>query len=269
MGGVPPVGAGEVLEPGRFYDDFLEGHAVTFVEVSDDARDEYFGFACWFYKRTSRHFSSSGRSRGAAGLIKLLPPLDDLQPVQLPQAAIFFRCSSGAMNDSPARPAIRETRRYTRPASAPRRDRGSSDAAPTDAATLAEGSSGGAEMIDHVTIRVSDFEASKRFYTTVLAPLGHALSWEDGERRIAEWGDFSIAADGKPLTRELHVAFSAESREQVEAFHRAAIAAGYRDNGSPGERPLYHPGYYGAFVLDPDGHNVEAVFHDRTGEEVS
>ncbi|HET7856039.1 MAG TPA: VOC family protein [Gaiellaceae bacterium] len=118
-------------------------------------------------------------------------------------------------------------------------------------------------MIDHVTLRVSDFEASKAFYSTVLSPLGHELAWEDAERRLAEWGDFSIAADGKPLTRDVHVAFAARSREEVDAFHQAALEAGYRDNGAPGERPQYHPGYYGAFVLDPDGNNVEAVFHDR------
>jgi catechol 2,3-dioxygenase-like lactoylglutathione lyase family enzyme len=118
-------------------------------------------------------------------------------------------------------------------------------------------------VIDHVTVRVSDFEASKAFYSTVLAPLGHELAWEDSEQKLAEWGDFSIAADGKPLTRDVHVAFAARSREEVEAFHRAALEAGYRDNGPPGERPVYHEGYYGAFVLDPDGNNVEAVFHDR------
>jgi catechol 2,3-dioxygenase-like lactoylglutathione lyase family enzyme len=118
-------------------------------------------------------------------------------------------------------------------------------------------------VIDHVTLRVADFVASKAFYSTVLATLGHELAWEDSERRLAEWGDFSIAADGKPLTRDVHVAFVAQSREEVEAFHRAALDAGYRDNGPPGERPVYHEGYYGAFVLDPDGNNVEAVFHDR------
>ena len=118
-------------------------------------------------------------------------------------------------------------------------------------------------VIDHVTLRVSDFEASKAFYSTVLAPLGHELAWEDAEEGLAEWGDFSIAADGRPLTRNVHVAFVAKNREEVDAFHRAAIEAGHRDNGPPGERPQYHPGYYGAFVLDPDGNNVEAVFHDR------
>ena len=120
--------------------------------------------------------------------------------------------------------------------------------------------------MDHVTIRVSDFQASRDFYSTVLAPLGHELGWQDEAIRGAEWGDFSIAEDGGPLTRNVHVAFAAASREQVDAFHRVALEAGYRDNGPPGERPVYHDGYYGAYVLDPDGNNVEAVFHDRKEE---
>jgi catechol 2,3-dioxygenase-like lactoylglutathione lyase family enzyme len=117
-------------------------------------------------------------------------------------------------------------------------------------------------VIDHVTIRVSDFAASKAFYSTVLAPLGYELAWEDAEKRLAEWGDFSIAEDGKPLTEHLHVAFAARDNAAVDEFHRVALGAGYRDNGAPGER-RYHPGYYGAFVLDPDGNNVEAVCHNR------
>lgn len=118
-------------------------------------------------------------------------------------------------------------------------------------------------MLDHVTIRVSDFAASKAFYSTVLAPLGLELGWEDDALGMAEWGDFSIAADGKPVSRDVHVAFGAKSRAEVDAFHAAGLEAGYGDNGAPGERPLYHAGYYGAFLLDPDGNNVEAVFHDR------
>jgi catechol 2,3-dioxygenase-like lactoylglutathione lyase family enzyme len=117
-------------------------------------------------------------------------------------------------------------------------------------------------MIDHVTIRVSDFEASKRFYITVLAPLGYALPWSDDEQRAADWGDVSISQDDKPLSENVHIAFAARNREEVDEFHRVAIEAGYRDNGPPGLRK-YHEGYYGAFVLDPDGNNVEAVFHDR------
>ncbi|MGL6280761.1 MAG: VOC family protein [Gaiella sp.] len=119
-------------------------------------------------------------------------------------------------------------------------------------------------MIDHVTIRVADLEASRRFYDTVLAPLGvDAPADEDAAAGFLEWGDFSIVADGRPVAQHVHVAFAAPSREVVDAFHAAGIAAGYRSNGEPGERPIYHPGYYGAFLLDPDGNNVEAVFHDR------
>ena len=117
--------------------------------------------------------------------------------------------------------------------------------------------------IDHVTVRVSDFWKSRSFYSTVLAPLGIALGWQDETLRLAEWGDFSIAQDGKPVSQNVHVAFLAASRDEVDAFHRAGLEAGYTDNGQPGERAIYHPGYYGAFLFDPDGNNVEAVFHDR------
>jgi catechol 2,3-dioxygenase-like lactoylglutathione lyase family enzyme len=116
-------------------------------------------------------------------------------------------------------------------------------------------------VFDHVTLRVSDFEASRAFYDAVLAPLGHERAWQDEEKRLAEWGDLSIAADGKPLTGGAHVALAARSRAEVDAFHAAAMAAEHRDNGPPGLRPQYHEGYYGAYVLDPDGLNVEAVFH--------
>jgi catechol 2,3-dioxygenase-like lactoylglutathione lyase family enzyme len=116
-------------------------------------------------------------------------------------------------------------------------------------------------VIDHVTLRVSDFAVSREFYSTVLAPLGHELAWQDEEKRLAEWGDFSIAQDGKPLTENAHVAFVAKSRDEVDAFHVTGLDAGYRDNGSPGARPRYHAGYYGAFLVDPDGNNVEAVQH--------
>lgn len=114
-----------------------------------------------------------------------------------------------------------------------------------------------------MTIRVSDVVASRRFYNTVLAPLGLVDPFVGDE--FVEWGDFSITAPkpGESVTRGLHVAFAAASREQVDAFHAAAMAAGYRNNGAPGERSEYHAGYYGAYVLDPDGNNTEAVFHDR------
>ena len=118
-------------------------------------------------------------------------------------------------------------------------------------------------MFDHVTIRVSDFDASRRFYDTVLGALGIALGYEDPAEPFAEWGDFSIAADGRPLTREAHIAFAAADNAAVDAFWAAGTEAGYRDNGAPGERAAYHPGYYAAYLLDPDGNNIEAICHNR------
>ena len=118
-------------------------------------------------------------------------------------------------------------------------------------------------MFDHVTIRVSDRAASRRFYETVLAPLGYAVTHSNED--YDEWYDFGIAEakDDRPLTRRLHVAFVARSRKEVDAFWRAGIDAGYADDGAPGLRPIYHDAYYGGFVLDPDGNNVEAVNHNR------
>src|SRR5262245_15549919 len=118
------------------------------------------------------------------------------------------------------------------------------------------------QVIDHITLRVSDFQASKAFYETVLAPLGYEAPWTDEVERAADWGDLSISQDDKPLSENVHIAFAARNRDEVHEFHRVALEAGYRDNGPPGER-TYHRGYYAAFVLDPDGNNVEAVFHDR------
>jgi catechol 2,3-dioxygenase-like lactoylglutathione lyase family enzyme len=118
-------------------------------------------------------------------------------------------------------------------------------------------------MFDHVTIRVADRPAAERFYRTVLGTLGIEPSYAGAD--MIEWDDFSIGAaeaDRSP-TRHLHVAFVAPSREHVDAFWRAGVDAGYEDDGRPGERPIYHRGYYGAYVLDPDGNNVESVFHDR------
>jgi len=117
-------------------------------------------------------------------------------------------------------------------------------------------------LIDHITLRVSDFQASKAFYETVLEPLGYTPPWSDEEQRAADWGDLSISQDDQPLSENVHLAFAARNRAEVEEFHRVALAAGYRDNGLPGERK-YHKGYYASFVLDPDGNNVEAVFHHR------
>ncbi len=109
---------------------------------------------------------------------------------------------------------------------------------------------------------MSDLAASRAFYETVLPPLGLAASYLGPG--FIEWGDFSIAEAGLGgrVTRDLHIAFAAASREHVDAFHRSGIAGGYRDNGW-GDRPEYHVGYYAAYLFDPDGNNVEAVFHDR------
>ena len=127
-------------------------------------------------------------------------------------------------------------------------------------------------MIDHTGVMVSDFEKSKRFYVSALAPLGYQVLLEfaaavTGDTDVAGLGvppkpDFWIIK-GKPNDPPIHVAFHAASRALVDTFHRAALAAGGVDNGAPGLRPQYHPNYYGAFVRDPDGHNIEAVCHAR------
>jgi catechol 2,3-dioxygenase-like lactoylglutathione lyase family enzyme len=125
-------------------------------------------------------------------------------------------------------------------------------------------------VIDHLTFGVSDFERSIAFYDRAFAPLGvRRLVDSDGDAvKVAGYGDtrpWFWFAQHDPTSGKLHVALRAESREAVEAFHREALLAGGVDNGGPGLRPHYHPGYYGAFVLDPDGHNIEAVFHERSG----
>jgi catechol 2,3-dioxygenase-like lactoylglutathione lyase family enzyme len=121
-------------------------------------------------------------------------------------------------------------------------------------------------MIDHITIGVSDLERSRAFYVQALAPLGFDQTSRSDvlpseiEIGSAEKMDFAISSEygvGAPV----HIAFAADSIEQVHAFHAAALAAGGVEHGRPGPRPHYGEGYYGAFVLDPDGHNVEAVFH--------
>jgi class 3 adenylate cyclase/catechol 2,3-dioxygenase-like lactoylglutathione lyase family enzyme len=115
-------------------------------------------------------------------------------------------------------------------------------------------------LIDHVHLRVRDLEASKRFYAAVLRALGTCLG---GEGEGYFWADELYASDDGEPTAGLHLAFQARDRETVDRFHAAAIAAGGRDNGEPGERD-YHPGYYAAYVLDPDGNNLEAVNHGPT-----
>ena len=123
-------------------------------------------------------------------------------------------------------------------------------------------------MLDHVGIEVSDLARSKAFYEAALEPLGIRLLMEfegaAGLGKDTEHGPkpfFWIYARGRPAVSGTHVAFGARTPDLVDAFHAAALAAGGTDNGAPGPRPIYHPGYYGAFVLDPDANNVEAVCH--------
>ena len=125
--------------------------------------------------------------------------------------------------------------------------------------------SAGPGWIDHVGIRVGDLEASRRFYATIAPYAGIALGDDEpGRVRFTGAGfSFSLIDDERPRTEHVHLAFPAADDATVRAFHAAALAAGYTDHGGPGERAVYHPGYYGAFVLDPDGHNVEVVNHNR------
>ena len=120
-------------------------------------------------------------------------------------------------------------------------------------------------MLDHVGFTVSDYERSKAFYSTALAPLGITLLMEpmNAAAGFGKGGKpfFWIETRGPALTGDLHVAFAADDRETVDAFHAAALEAGGKDNGAPGVRAIYHPHYYGAYVLDPDGNNIEAVCH--------
>jgi catechol 2,3-dioxygenase-like lactoylglutathione lyase family enzyme len=133
-------------------------------------------------------------------------------------------------------------------------------------------------MLDHVSLRVADYDRSKTFYTAALAPLGYTLAMESasgaGFRKgfipdfwIKHGEPMSVGAPVMPLESAgcggpaVHIAFACDDRATVDAFHRVALAAGARDNGAPGLRPNYHPNYYGAFVLDPDGYNIEAVCH--------
>jgi catechol 2,3-dioxygenase-like lactoylglutathione lyase family enzyme len=122
-------------------------------------------------------------------------------------------------------------------------------------------------LFDHVHLRVSDLDESKRFYMAVLEAVGRELISE-GENYFAA-DELFVSADGPP-TEGLHIAFQAPDQATVQRFHEAALSAGGRDNGAPGERD-YHPGYYAAYALDPDGTNVEAVYHGpvrRSAESV-
>lgn len=117
-------------------------------------------------------------------------------------------------------------------------------------------------MIDHISLTVRDLSRSARFYAAALAPLGAGVEYQAEDsvglgRPGAPQIWLAAAADPRPV----HLAFTARTRDEVQRFHAAALAAGATDNGPPGLRPDYHPNYYGAFVRDPDGHNIEAVCH--------
>jgi len=122
-------------------------------------------------------------------------------------------------------------------------------------------------MFDHVGLGVSDYELSKKFYKAALAPLGVALLMEPAEH-LAGFGkdgpSLWIGQRPRAVPGGLHIAFTVEDRAAVDAFHAAALAAGGVDNGAPGVREIYHPHYYAAYILDPDGNNVEAVCHRET-----
>jgi catechol 2,3-dioxygenase-like lactoylglutathione lyase family enzyme len=120
-------------------------------------------------------------------------------------------------------------------------------------------------MLDHVGVNVSDYERSREFYQGALTPLGFSLLMEPvpGTGGFGSEGKpwFWITDQREPTTENVHVAFAARDRATVDAFHAAALEAGGTDNGAPGIRTIYHPDYYGAYVLDPDGNNVEVVCH--------
>ncbi|HEV7692859.1 MAG TPA: VOC family protein [Hyphomonadaceae bacterium] len=125
-------------------------------------------------------------------------------------------------------------------------------------------------MLDHIGLRVTDVERARLFYTKALAPLGITIVMEVSAERTGSYAYLGYGEGSKPYfwvgqngpaTAGLHVAFATDSRAKVDAFYKAAMAAGGKDNGPPGVRAHYHPNYYGAFVLDHDGHNIEAVCH--------
>jgi catechol 2,3-dioxygenase-like lactoylglutathione lyase family enzyme len=120
-------------------------------------------------------------------------------------------------------------------------------------------------MLDHAGFAVSDYHASRTFYEQALAPLGITLIMEPSGEAAGFGRDgrpfFWIEAQGQPVRGRLHIAFAAVDRASVDQFYAAALRAGATDNGPPATREIYHPHYYGAYVLDPDGHNIEAVCH--------
>ena len=117
-------------------------------------------------------------------------------------------------------------------------------------------------ILDHLTLHVADYEASKAFYLRALAPLSIGIVVEFGTvAGFGRDGKGELWLAGGSAQPPMHIAFAAETRAEVDAFHTAALAAGARDNGAPGIRTIYHPNYYGAFVIAPEGHNIEAVCH--------
>ncbi len=125
-------------------------------------------------------------------------------------------------------------------------------------------------MINHITLKVSNFEKSKAFYSLALKPLGYKLLKEDAKKLVAGFGtedvegkrDFWIKGNNSKQNSFSCLAFTALSKQMVNEFYKAALESGGKDNGSPGYRKKYHSGYYAAFVLDPDGNNIEAVFDE-------
>jgi catechol 2,3-dioxygenase-like lactoylglutathione lyase family enzyme len=117
-------------------------------------------------------------------------------------------------------------------------------------------------VIDHLWLRVRSLEAATRFYETVCPAVAHTVERHEARTQIRGSGATFSLVEGPP-TENLHLAFEAADAEAVDAFHRAGSGAGYASNGAPGERARYHPGYYAAFLRDPDSHNIEAVWHDR------
>jgi catechol 2,3-dioxygenase-like lactoylglutathione lyase family enzyme len=127
-----------------------------------------------------------------------------------------------------------------------------------------EGETVRAAFVDHLTLRVRDLEASRRFYRGALSPWGgREVVEENGDISFGPQGSEDLAIVAGEPSGPIHLAFAAPDRETVDRFYAAALAAGGRDNGGPGERPHYHPGYYAAYATDPDGNNVEAVYHGR------
>jgi catechol 2,3-dioxygenase-like lactoylglutathione lyase family enzyme len=118
-------------------------------------------------------------------------------------------------------------------------------------------------VVDHVWMRVADVAEAKRFYETLAPHARFRLDHDSPDRAQFTTGNGSFSVVSGAPSEHVHMAFPAADNATVDEFHRAAIAAGYRDNGAPGERAIYHPGYYGAFVLDPDGNNIELVNHNR------